>query len=77
VGLLNNALLVKQIEFLREVTPTAGSVAFLVNPHNPNVENDAMEAESAARTLGVKLLRLSVSSEPDLDAAFAMLPSTR
>jgi putative ABC transport system substrate-binding protein len=66
-------LLVKPIEFLREVTRPAGSFAHLVNPHNPNVENDAKEADSAARALGVKLVRLSVSSEPDLDSAFATL----
>jgi putative tryptophan/tyrosine transport system substrate-binding protein len=66
-------LLVKQIEFLRELAPTASLVAFLANPHNPNAENDGREAELAARTLGVKLLRLSVSGEPDLDAAFATL----
>ena len=34
VGLLNNALLVKQLEFLREVAPAAGLIAVLANPHN-------------------------------------------
>jgi putative ABC transport system substrate-binding protein len=73
VGLLNNALLVKQLEFLREVTPAAGLVAFLANPHNPNAENDAREAQRAARALDVKLLTLNVGSEPDLEAAFVTL----
>jgi len=77
VGLLNNALLVKQLEFLREITPAAGLVAFLSNPHNPNAENDAREAQRSARALDVKLLTLNVSSEPDLDTAFATLTQQR
>jgi putative ABC transport system substrate-binding protein len=77
VGLLNNALLVKQLEFLHEVAPAAGLIAILANPHNPNAENDAREAQLAARALDVKLLTLNVGSEPDLDAAFATLTRQR
>jgi putative ABC transport system substrate-binding protein len=68
---------VKQLEFLREVAPAAGLIAFLANPHNPNAENDAREAQLAARALDVKLLTLNVGSEPDLDAAFATLTQQR
>jgi putative tryptophan/tyrosine transport system substrate-binding protein len=77
VGLLNNALLVKQLEFLREVAPAAGLVAFLTNPHNPNAENDAKEAHASAQALGLKLLTLNVGSDPELDDAFAMLVQQR
>jgi hypothetical protein len=52
-------------------------IAFLANPHNPNAENDAREAQLAARALDVKLLTLNVGSEPDLDAGFATLTQQR
>ena len=77
VGLLSNALPVKQLEFLREVVPTATVFAFLVNPDNPNSENDTNEAQAAARALRIQLLVLSVRSEPELDAAFAMMTQKR
>jgi ABC-type uncharacterized transport system substrate-binding protein len=77
VGSLGTALLVKHLEFLREVAPAAGLTAFLTNAHNPNSDNDAREAERAARALDVKLLRLNVGGEPDLDAAFATLTQQR
>jgi putative ABC transport system substrate-binding protein len=77
VGLLNNELLVKQLEFLREVVPAAALVAFLANPGNPNYESDTRTAQAAARELGVELLVLHVGSDPELDAAFATLVQQR
>jgi putative ABC transport system substrate-binding protein len=77
VGLLSNALLVKQLEFLREVVPAAVVFAFLVNPDNPNAENDTKEAQAAAGALGIQLLALSVRSESELDAAFVTMLQKR
>ena len=41
----------KRVELLHEVLPHATSVAFLVNPNNPNVEADTKEIEAAGARL--------------------------
>jgi ABC-type uncharacterized transport system substrate-binding protein len=63
----------KQLELLRELTPTATVMALLVNPDNPSGETVAKELQARARTLGLQLHVLHVSAEPDLDAVFAKL----
>jgi putative ABC transport system substrate-binding protein len=72
-ALLFNLLATKQLEFLHEVTPAAGSIALLVNPDNPNAESDASEAQATARALGLKLLVVKVRSETELERGFATL----
>jgi len=72
-ALLFNLLATKQLEFLHEVTPAAGSIALLVNPDNPNAESDTSEAQATARALGLKLLVVKVRSETELERGFATL----
>jgi putative tryptophan/tyrosine transport system substrate-binding protein len=48
-----------------------------VNPSNPNAELNAREAQDAARTLGLQLHVLNVSTDRDIDAAFATLIQRR
>ena len=74
---LVNALVAKQLEVLREVVPGATTVAFIDNPTNPFSELRLREIQEAALALGVKLKRIRVSREHDLDTTFASLLEQR
>jgi putative ABC transport system substrate-binding protein len=69
----NNALGPKRLQVLRDVAPKATTIAMLVNPGNPNTEFDAKEIESAARSPGLRILRVNASSEREFDRAFATM----
>lgn len=69
---LNTELGPKRLELLRELIPTANTIALLVNPTSPFVtENISRELQSAARTLGLQLHILNASTERDFDTVFA------
>jgi putative ABC transport system substrate-binding protein len=64
----------KRLELLHELVPTATTIAFLTNSTNPANNSSIYERyQTAARTLGLKLLVLEASSEHDFDAAFTSL----
>jgi putative ABC transport system substrate-binding protein len=63
----------KRVELLHELLPQAKSVAFLVNPTNPNVETDTKEIEAAGLTLGIDVEVLNAHGESDIEPAFVML----
>jgi putative tryptophan/tyrosine transport system substrate-binding protein len=69
----NNALGPKRLQLLRDVAPKAATIGLLVNPGNPNTEFDANEIESAARSLGLRILRVNAGSEREFDQAFATM----
>jgi putative tryptophan/tyrosine transport system substrate-binding protein len=77
VSLLTSALVAKRLELLRELVPTATTIAFLVNPNNPTAESNARDAQLAAGTLGRRLDILNASSEADVETAFAVLVEQR
>ena len=63
----------KRLELLSELLPSTSTIAFLVNPNNPNVAADAPETEAAANALGRHLEVLTASTEGDLEAAFTTM----
>jgi len=63
----------KRLELLHELVPSAGVIAYLVNPINPNTEILSREVQAAARILGIQLHVLAASAEQDFDAAFARM----
>ena len=67
---LNVELEPKRLQMLCELVPTAGTVALLVNPANPNAEASSKDMAAAARSLGIALRVLKASSDRDLDLAF-------
>jgi putative ABC transport system substrate-binding protein len=58
---------------LHEVTPTATTMAVLVNPTNPNADALSRSLQVAARTLGLQLHVLKVSTGSDIEATFVTL----
>jgi len=71
VTFLVTALAAKRLELLRELVPSTTVIGFLVNPANPTSESQTRDVQAAARALGLNLPIVHVSTERDIDAAFA------
>jgi putative tryptophan/tyrosine transport system substrate-binding protein len=69
----DNQLAAKRLSLLHDAIPAAKSVAFLVNPNNPNAEPDANDMKAAAAALGLRLHVLAASSERDFEGVFAKM----
>jgi putative tryptophan/tyrosine transport system substrate-binding protein len=67
----------KRLGLLRELVPTATSIAVLVNPSRPGVNAQLTQAQQAAAALGLTLHILRASSEHDLDQVFVTLAQLR
>jgi putative ABC transport system substrate-binding protein len=65
----------KRLELLRQLMPKAGTIAYLMNPNNPNSELD--NVQSAARSLGQQILVLNADSGREIDVAFATIAQQR
>jgi putative ABC transport system substrate-binding protein len=63
----------KQIEFLRELLPTASSVGLLVNRNTPIGEANSISTREAARALRWEIHVEYASTRADLETAFANL----
>jgi putative ABC transport system substrate-binding protein len=77
---LNMELAPKRLEVLRELVPTTTTMAVLINPINDPavVENEAINAQTAARTLGLQTIHiLQANTEPGIDIAFSTLVQRR
>jgi len=73
VSRLSVTLEPKRLELLRELSPQATVIGLLVNPTNPRSELVVQQIEEAARALGLRLHVLKVTTEGELDSAFASL----
>jgi putative ABC transport system substrate-binding protein len=61
----------KRLELLRELMPRAGTIAYLMNPTNPNREFD--NVQTAATSLGQQILVLNAEGGREIDTAFATI----
>jgi putative ABC transport system substrate-binding protein len=77
VTTLNVELVPKRLELLHELSPTATSLALLVNPTNSDAETVASDTRAAARALGLDLHVVEASTDRDLETAFASLAQRR
>jgi putative ABC transport system substrate-binding protein len=68
-------LAAKRLEMLREAVPKSRVVAVLINAGNsdPEAKSDEAEVEIAARGVGQQIVIINVSSERDLEPAFASI----
>jgi putative ABC transport system substrate-binding protein len=67
----------KRLQLLHELVPAATVIALLVNPTNLNSEPQSIDAQTAARALGLQLHVLQAGTERDFDTAFAALAQLR
>ena len=78
VSVLNQQVVAKRLEMLRELLPTAKSIGYIHNPSNlVSVPDFLKDLESAAEALGVKLLPVEVRRVDDFEGAFAKIASSR
>jgi putative ABC transport system substrate-binding protein len=65
------------MQLMHELMPKAATIAYLMNPNNPNAEMEMRTAQNAARSLGQAMTVLSASNESELDTAFAVMTQQR
>lgn len=75
--LLNNALIAKRMEILRQLTPDARVIGFLLNPHSGTASFQLQQAQNAARTFGVEIHVVRANVLDHIDTAFADLVERR
>ena len=68
-----NVLGAKRVELLREIAPNVSRVALLMNPTNPNVDIERLDAEAGARKLGLETITLNARNAREIDTAFEQL----
>jgi putative ABC transport system substrate-binding protein len=68
-----NVLSSKRVELLREIAPNMSRIALLMNPTNPNVDVERMDAEAGARKFGLETVTLNARNAHEIDAAFEQL----
>jgi putative ABC transport system substrate-binding protein len=61
----------KRLEFMRELLPTAATLAVVANPTSPTVNSQLENLRSAAEILGVRLQVLYASSEQEFEPVFS------
>jgi putative tryptophan/tyrosine transport system substrate-binding protein len=67
---ISSTLVGKSLQLLRDLLPRMAEVALLVNRKSTLAEQQIKDAEVAARTLGLRLRILDVSSAREIDTAF-------
>jgi putative ABC transport system substrate-binding protein len=67
----------KRLALLRELLPNAMTVAVLRNPNSAEQADQPAELQKAARTLGLQLLALNVTTPNEIDTAFATVVQER
>jgi putative ABC transport system substrate-binding protein len=77
VSLRTGELVQKRLELLREVLPNITVIAVLVNPNNPNAEENLRLAQEAVRVIGRQILIVRAGAASDFDAAFATIAQQR
>jgi putative tryptophan/tyrosine transport system substrate-binding protein len=73
VSLFAGTVEAKRLELLHELVPRVAVVAVLNNPLVAETEARSKALADAAKTIGLQLLFLNVSSEGDFDAAFTTI----
>jgi putative tryptophan/tyrosine transport system substrate-binding protein len=66
----------KRLELLRELAPTATTIAVLVAPGSDAV-SERRDLESAAQTIGQRLTIVDVSADDDIESAFTTFAARR
>jgi len=73
VSLLTTDLGPKRLGLLRELLPKQGTIAFVVNANSASTPYQIQEMQAAAQAVGQSLLVVSVSTEEEIDKAFATM----
>jgi ABC-type uncharacterized transport system substrate-binding protein len=74
---LTSAMVGKQLDLLKQITPHVSRLAILLNPANPGHPLTLEEAKVAAQSLGVQLQAVEARGPADLEKAFAAMTRER
>jgi putative tryptophan/tyrosine transport system substrate-binding protein len=77
VTLYSNALEPKKLQLLRDLVPTATTIAVLVNPTSPQTQFVRTDVQVAAMSVGQKIQFLDASTEREIEEAFATISQTK
>jgi len=77
VNLLISEVGSKRLAILTELVPTAHTIAFLINPKNPDAEIETGDALAAARGLGRQGFIVRATSDAEIEDAFATIEQKR
>jgi putative tryptophan/tyrosine transport system substrate-binding protein len=69
ISFINSQLGPKRIQLLRLLNPRTAVIGVLVNPNNPNTA-DAKTFVAAGRSIGVEVVIVNASTEPEIKEAF-------
>jgi putative ABC transport system substrate-binding protein len=67
----------KRLELLREIVPTAGRVAVLTDPNNPNSKDHLRDVETVARATKQEIATAAARNEDEINAAFSSFARER
>jgi putative tryptophan/tyrosine transport system substrate-binding protein len=76
INVLATELEGKRLGLLHDLAPDANLIAALVNPRNSSAETQVRGVQEAARVLGRRLLIVTASNVPEIEAAFSKLGTT-
>jgi putative ABC transport system substrate-binding protein len=71
VSVYTTELIGKRFELLRELVPSASTIAIMVNPDSATSETEIKDFEAAARAIDLQLIILKAASPSTIEAAFA------
>jgi len=77
ITIFGPAAVAKRLQLLHELVPQVTTVAFLMNPDNPNGEIETSLARATATSLGQELRVIGAKDANELDAAFATIAQQR
>lgn len=77
VSLIVAELEAKRLGLLRDLVPTPGTIAVLVNPDMPNAETQMKEVQASAQATGQQVHFLNAANDRGVDDAFAALVQLR
>jgi putative tryptophan/tyrosine transport system substrate-binding protein len=77
INMFSTVLTVKRQELLHQLVPTAPFVAMLVNPTASTTRSEVQTVQGAADKIGQQVRILNVSTDRDIDAAFATIVEQR
>jgi putative tryptophan/tyrosine transport system substrate-binding protein len=70
VAQLQKRYVVKRVELLHQLIPSAAKIALLTNPENPFSRLESEEAAAAAQSLGLELHVANAINQDQIDASF-------
>jgi putative ABC transport system substrate-binding protein len=77
VSLLAAEMATKRLELIRDLLPSARSVAMITNPTYPGSDSEMAEVQAAGRRMGMQTHKIAASNPREVDAAFATIEQLR